>query len=170
MIIVILALLGAIIGAIVGRRKDAWDSIACWTLYGATLGFVIIAFVSIYVCENNNLSRRVVSTKYIYSLQDNSLTKGTFFLGGGSINEHLVYSYYEKGNYGYRLGYTYADEVEIIESNSVPRVEKSRPIIIRKKPFYKNMIWIMTPPSRDRTTIYVPVGTIIRNFNLDSQY
>ena len=170
MIIVILALLGAIIGAIVGRRKDTSDSIVCWGLSGAMIGFVIIAFVSISVCENTKLPRRVVSTKYIYSLQDNTLTPGRFFLGGGSVNERPVYSYYEKGNYGYRLGYTYADEVEIIESNSVPRVEKSRPIIIRKKPFYKSMIWIIAPPSCDRTTIYIPVGTIIKNFNLDSKY
>ncbi|MCE5225884.1 MAG: hypothetical protein LLG05_08475 [Porphyromonadaceae bacterium] len=171
MIILIITLLGVIIGLLLRKRRGhetTLDWLSCFIMSALLLGFIVNMIAGASMSET--LPRRVVSTKYIYSLQDNSLTKGVFFLGGGSINERPVYSYYEKGNYGYRLGCTYADEVEIVESNSTPRIEKTKPYLLDKKPFYLSMIWFMPTAGMMRTTIYVPVGTIIRNFNLDSQY
>ena len=164
MYIIILAIIGIILG-LIDKEKG---SVILLAFTGAGIGLIICFIVS--AGRSDKLPSKVIQSTPIYSLQDNALTSGHFFLGGGSINEKPVYSYYIKGEYGYKLGYTNAEIVEIIESNSTPRVEISRKFDPTHKPWYKTMIWFINTGGDTKRIIYVPKGTIIRNFNLDSKY
>lgn len=164
MIVIILVIVGIILG-IIDKEKG---NVKLFAFTGACVGLIICLAVS--ASRSYKLPSKIVQSTPIYSLQDNSITSGQFFLGGGSINEKPVYSYYIKGEYGYKLTYTPVEIVEIIESNTTPRLEVSRKFDPNHRPWYKTMIWFINTGGDTKRVIYVPKGTIITNFNLDSKY
>jgi hypothetical protein len=108
---------------------------------------------------------KCVETRNIAALQDNSSISGSFFLGCGTIKEHIVYYSYVEKNGTYKLEKFELNDVSIKFSDQRPRVEKWRNVPIKGKII--NLFAIDSWHSE--YIFYVPQGTIKQNFNLDAQ-
>jgi hypothetical protein len=131
------------------------------TMLGLVVGFVIVLF----------LPTETYKYKYsvdIVSLQDNSNTKGTFFLGSGQINGSMKYVFYYESDTGlYRMCQIDYNLTEIKYTKEKPKVIITE---YRKKDTFKNKFTIFSFHQPDNTyVIEVPEGTIKNNYNLDSQ-
>lgn len=135
-------------------------------LTGGFLSMVILTIATRFIPESSYITE-TKHVNYIYSLQDNSNVNGTFILGGGSVKEEPVYTYYIKTNAGYMLTNIKSELCAIQESDKI-----KHSIVTRKNVFINNNLrrWLIEPRATPEHIVYVPNGTIIRNFNLDSKY
>jgi hypothetical protein len=106
----------------------------------------------------------------IASLQDNSTIHGSFILGSGTIESVPTYFFYYKvyGG-GYKLGKVQYYDMTIIEDDSfTPGVYKAW---FQHTPCNKKLNrWVIRKQSKYYYYIYVPSGTIIKNFHLDTKF
>lgn len=115
--------------------------------------------------EERTVVRR---TYYLQSIQDNSNTEGTFFLGCGSVDEEMKYTFYYKTNKGFKIKQIPCKEATIIhkEVNKKPRAEL---VINKRKDDNTIMDYFSIVIDRPNYNIYVPKGTIKNNYNLDAK-
>lgn len=103
----------------------------------------------------------------IVAMSDNFQTGGNFFLGTGSLNGVPYYFYYEQAkDSGYIQGKVKAENAVIYEQDSL----KNPKIQFYTKEFvdsnWEN--WSLSfACSHERAEIFVPKGSIKRNFNFD---
>jgi hypothetical protein len=105
------------------------------------------------------------TTRYeILSLQDVSQVKGRFFLGSGTINGQMVYTFYYKSGQdivGQQLNW---GEVTLRETTDKPHFDI---ITYKQGDTPKDAFAIDHIPS-DQYIIYIPKGTIKQDFVLDA--
>jgi len=155
-IIIISIVIGIIIGIV---RKDHTDDsseqISGWGLYGLILGALLSwgvwGFDSTYVHDTTE------HYLYVYSLRNQEKTSGDFFLGSGTVEQTEYYYYYYKSNYGYERGKLPTSNVSIVETNK-------RPEIVERCKVYKGKFFKWNNTSIDRYIMYVPKGTVIKQF------
>ena len=104
----------------------------------------------------------------IYSLQDNMTPDGVMFLGTGSIQGKTIYSYYRKEGAGYKLGYVSTSNavVKQLEEDVQPYIEVHQEKC-KDTPF--SGLLYLCAPGKETYTIYVPNGSIKRDYNLDAR-
>ena len=102
----------------------------------------------------------------IISIQDSSIISGKFFLGSGSINGAMIYTYMSKNENGEMamnqlnvsdatLVYSLTPKAEEYEKFFDSKVVK---FLFGKQPFYSS-----------KYKLYIPEGTIKENYNVDLQ-
>lgn len=163
--IIITILVCLILGVLFRDELDA--SIMGSIAIGLLLGFLIADILGLTNLSKKEIEWRQIETTNIASLADGTKVEGHFTLGSGTIEGKPCYVYYVGNNInGYQIDRLLAQGVIIKEENNcIPRIVVSG--YKRTKPFYKSFYSITALTIRE-TTIYVPKGTIIRNYVLDS--
>jgi hypothetical protein len=133
---------------------------------GIFIGFIFSLFLAMVLAINvpKEISNTQEVRQYdLVSFNDSGQLDGRFFLGSGTVNESMYYRfYYEKGK-GFNYNKIEANSVKNIYYDDDPRIIKYR---ITKKP--KGLWSLMTFGFYDYYyLIYVPEGSIKRQFNLD---
>lgn len=140
--------------------------------YLLTFGFVVGLFIATMLGEtklsNKEVKWMVKNTTNIVSIADGSNMYGRFILGSGTIEGQPCYIYYTGDEIkGYKISQIKAENVIIKEEeNCLPRIVYKG--WKRTKPFYKSFFVIARIMNEKEVIIYVPKGTIIKNFVLDS--
>lgn len=130
------------------------------------LGGIIGCFLGFFIAVCLPTDYEYKNTTYnLESLQDNNTTKGSFFLGCGSIDGKMKYVfYYENGGF-YRMEQLDYELVSIKYSNGKPKYN-----IVQKVPT-KAMInrFGIDLNMYSKTYIFeIPKGSIKNNYNLDA--
>lgn len=103
-----------------------------------------------------------VEETVIYSLADNWVAEGDFFLGTGNIEGELHYYYVAESDLGYTVEKVDADATYIKYTDEKPFIEKQESV-------YTNwFIRHMTCPST-RYIIHCPENTIQKQYNVESE-
>lgn len=145
---------------VLGQILFGLDFIAFVVLFGIVISGIGIKPVS--------YDTKIIETKEIVAFNDDSQVNGNIGLFGGYIGEDMYYAFYYKVGDGYKADKVKADNTTIIESDSeIPRVDH-----VEIKPIYKDNFDTFRAKNTSidkRYIIYVPVGTIIQEFNGDLQ-
>lgn len=158
-----------VIGVIIGIiSSNGWANVI---LHGAlgfiigTIGGALIAMIVGYtghLIYPEKITEKVFNVRYLEVLQDNSSVNGSFFLGCGTINNEMCYSFYEKVDIDeFKMDMIRYNEatVKIIRDDSKPRIEN-----IHKEWRTNWGVW-----DDYYNVIYVPDGTIKNSFTLDAK-
>lgn len=148
---------GLVIG-IVRRNKgdDTIIQIGGWMFYGLIATF--IAFQIVQAIDREYIGDDTEHYLYIYSLKNKSDVYGNFFLGSGTVSETEYYYFYYKSNYGYERHKLSTNDVSIVENDN------TRPRIVERIRTYKGKYFKWEDKSTEKYIMYVPTGTIIRQF------
>lgn len=169
---------------------DIWDSIFTFIIVLSIMEWVCYSSIkSNYIKEvEPDIDLDVKSSKEIIALSDNLTVKGHHFLGCGNVNEDLYYYYLEKTESGSKMSRVQANTTYLIEDNSeTPRIEEqevwmAQQFIVVKQPtiwlnlklFFKCRKYKIGQKIKDamylkenRTVIYIPKGSIIKDFKVD---
>lgn len=135
---------------------------------GFSLGLLIATILGDTSLSDKEVRLVVKNTTHISSIADGANIQGRFMLGSGTIEGVPCYVYYVGNDIkGYKIARIKAENVVIKEEqNCTPRIVYNG--WKRIKPFFKSFLIIPRIIHEDEVTIYVPKGTIIRNFVLDS--
>lgn len=110
-------------------------------------------------------TKPVVTTYQIECLQDNNNVSGSFFIGCGSVNSRMKYTYYyDCGDSTYVLEQIDVDRATIKYTNDKPHIDKIKMV--------QTDNWInlfSNHCSLSKYIIYVPKGSIMNNYNLDAK-
>lgn len=143
------------------------------------------------VMVTSKIDYTVDDTIEIYALEDNTSTKGTFFLGTGSVNNKTYYCYYMLTEDGYKYDTISPQEYEVylnyITDDEKPHIDtlyKTKTKTISSKYYwlvsaralfnpqgYKVGTVIQTKKYTlfKKYKIYVPKGTIDENYKIDME-
>jgi len=120
------------------------------------LSFLILAFT---------LPRTITYTNHsIININDNSSVSGAFFLGSGTVDGKMAYSFYQKDGNGAKLEQVNARDVIVYQ-------DTEKPYIIRETGCTGDWQWI-AECGYDSTVlkeIHVLKGSIKNNFDLDAK-
>jgi len=134
---------------------------------GGALGAMVGLMLAMALLEIVEAEYKVMESYNIVSLQDNNGIHGSFFLGIGSINDKMRYTfYYEKEEGLYKMRQLNPSQVSIKYTDKNPRVEELGRVPI--KSFMKKFTLVNCKVCR-KYIIYVPRGSIKNNYNLDAQ-
>lgn len=157
--------IGLVIGIIRrNNRMDMWgenapvEQIFGWLFYGAVMTFIV--FNSIKFSDREYTGDKTEHYMYIYSLKNKSDVAGSFFIGSGSISETEYYYFYYKSKYGFERHKLETHNVSIDETDD------SRPRLVERIRTYKGKHFKWYDMSTNKYIMYVPKGTIIRQFRV----
>ena len=131
-------------------RMKEWLSVKTLFIFWIT---VLLFVVLPSTCDNI----KIVKSKKIYSLYNDNELNGYFVLGSGSIEQKEYYYYFTKDDGAYYKE-KISSNVGIIETEKTPRIET---IIMRPNIWYGEAVETII-----RQKIYVPKGTIIKEFKV----
>lgn len=100
---------------------------------------------------------------HIVSIQDDTAINARFSLGSGYIDEELQYYFYRVVGDSYRSGHVSQDNTYIHETNDV------MPSVLSCHRILRANWWHWDRLGHWRYDIYVPPGTIIKEFNLNAR-
>jgi hypothetical protein len=172
MIWLILALIVAIVLPIILTVKgELWDfgdgvlvfMFTCFVGVLLSLAIMVLGGGIATASGAPTQSEKVESVEVI-SLNDNSNTEGTFFLGSGSVNEELVYYYAYESDKGITVGEIDADEVYINYTDKQPRLEKYQ---TKFKSEFLNWSFAYLGEDSCYYKLYIPEGSIIEEYTID---
>jgi hypothetical protein len=107
-----------------------------------------------------------IKTYEIETLQDNSVTKGRFFIGSGRVDGSFKYTFYYFFQGGYKLK-------ELDHDRVIIKYNKTNPKVVEYDRHLTDDLVNDFVMSHDNETksyvIYVPKGTIRQDYNLDSK-
>ncbi|MBR2246150.1 MAG: hypothetical protein IJ880_03845 [Bacilli bacterium] len=128
-----------------------------------TVGIIVINVGVLYIADSEDY---LVETEGIYSLKDNAVSEGMFFLGSGMIDGDLKYYYIveeEKGLIIKNVGkdFTYLKETNDEEPN----------LKVYQKGLKNEWLqeWFPMMFSNKTYVMTVPKGSIIYDFNIDME-
>ena len=127
-------------------------------IIGAFLGFVVALFIP------SEKKWVLDETHELQSFKDNSSLQGGFFLGTGSVNGYIKYTFYYKINGGFKLMQLDYEDVIIKYSNEKPKFEKYKEVCTEATINKYSLYFEHT-----KYTVYVPEGTIKQNYVLDAE-
>ena len=137
-------------------------------LGGAFMGFVFsLIFLVISFCLSfADVPNYESAPIPMAALQDGSSIEGSFFLGCGSINEKMTYTFL-MGNEeeGFKMEQVDASSVTIKFTEDAPHYTKMR----SKLNWYGRFLWGVDSIGASEYVFYVPEGTIKYNYNIDLQ-
>lgn len=129
-------------------------------ILGLIAGFIGTAFTTAIAETEADKTWVTVEETAIYSLADNLVAEGDFFLGTGNVEGELHYYYVAESDLGYTVERVGADATYIKYTDENPHIEKQESI-------YTNwFIRHMTCPST-RYIIHCPENTIQKQYNVD---
>lgn len=164
--ILILMLIGIIIGLIrelIGGYYSDFTDFFMASLTGGLIGFISGIIIALALPMDTYIKRYSIN---IESLKDHSNASGEFFLGCGSINGSMKYSFYYEENGLYRLMQLDYTDVAIKYSDKKPRVNVSE---LWFTDAAINQYAIDLNIGDKSYIIEVPEGTIKNNYILDSE-
>tara|TARA_R110000782_G_C14630275_1_gene394341 strand:+ start:43 stop:546 length:504 start_codon:yes stop_codon:yes gene_type:complete len=164
--IILLGIIGAIIGGR-GWYKDFGLEVEVFMFgfFGLMFG-CFIGFITAIALPTEVLKEDSPNIKELVSLQDGSSVSGNFFLGCGSINGSMKYTYYyEVEKDLFKMGRTDYDRV-LIKYDSIPRLETFRYV---QTDYWLNWFSIDLGQIKPQYIFHVPKGTIKNDYNLDAQ-
>ena len=141
--------------------KDLEELFAGFFLSLICAGFVAVIGMIIGRCLPNDEITYTETVTPIVALEDGHSSDDVFFLGSGCINDNLYYYYVTEDSRGYMVKKIKTSEA-YVRYDETPRIET---LTGRGFKHWYNYIWAL--PSKTFTTIYVPEGTILNNFNID---
>lgn len=144
-----------------GEINDVGEGIIIFLFMG--IGSIIptmivglcIAIPAQYIQGSHEIEKHYI---YPISLERDSETSGRFILGSGRIETTQYYFFYYESIYGYKLSKIPVDNTYLIETNK-------RPQIVNVVDRYNGGLIKLEDGRSKRTIIYVPEGTIIKQFN-----
>jgi len=171
-ILLLLSVLGIFIALYIST-KDGWCGIFevifdvfFGFLVGGTLGLLIAIIIGSFIPDKYTENVEVPEYK-IYNLQDNSNVSGSFFLGSGRVDEKMAYTFYIHTVDGYVPMSLETSTCAIKETDDI----KPQMVSVKRKFKNKNFDkWAATTDPTICHIIYVPKGTIVKNYNLDAKY
>ena len=131
------------------------------------LWFIVFFIVGVFIGIFPERKYVPTESKNIVAISDNLQTKGSFFLGTGSLDGTLYYFYYEQAkDSGYIQGKVKVENAEIYEQDSIknPKIQFYTKEFVNNN--WNNWAFLITC-SFERAEIFVPKGSIKRNFNFD---
>lgn len=167
MIIVILFI---ILGVFVGYKmaEDMLDEFVDYVfgcipmlLFGMIFGFLGFGLSALLPAKMHT----VIVTDKVVSLQDGSSVSGNFFLGCGTIEGKMKYTYYRDSNGVFSMNQLPMESTTIVYSELEPKVEQHTTCMVEGA--FINYFAIDVP--YDKYVVYVPKGTIKNGFSLDAQ-
>lgn len=130
---------------------------------GLLIGFIFGIIVPIILPTESILVK--TSSNKIECLQDNNNVSGSFFVGCGSVNNSMKYTYYyDCGDSTFVMAQLDVENVKIKYTNERPYVEKFE--------YKKTDKWINSfsfELRRPKYIIHIPKGSIMNNYNLDAK-
>ena len=128
------------------------------------LGFIVSGSIAWGLSNLAEQNIELHHTTQLVAIQDNVDIVGSFFLGTGNIEGKLVYYYYEAvGGGGIKPNKIESNNVTIYEVDNIePRIEH-----FEATGFKKRILNYILYPMKSHVNIYVPKGSILRNFNLN---
>lgn len=154
-------------GLIEGIQDGEISSVFAGFFIGLILGLFVMAPIA-WIVDSPPIEDCIVTehTQYIESLNDNLGTEGRFAIGCGMVKTDMYYYYLEKTEHGLKMNKIEADEVYVCEEkNCTPRYTYYR--ITGFKNWYDYIYRV--PLDTINHTLFVPEGTIYRNYNIDLQ-
>ncbi len=157
------------IAVIIYRYKQFVNSY--WRRFGDFVMDSVISLVVIAFCVVSLNIVGVAATDYswetkeqyaIRSISDTTQTRGSAFLGTGSIKDEPVYFYYKEiAPNTFVQEYVGTEDVKIIESDRPPslRVEQERS---------NDITWSFFRDNGTRYAFFVPKGSVVVNYTLDT--
>lgn len=135
------------------------------TMVGAFVGFLVsVVWSSCTFDKPENVIHKTENYEII-CLQDNKTITGDFFLGCGSIDGHMAYTFYYKDEKndirGEELPYDY---VVLQYTKDKPKYEISYDLC-KESPY--RIIYNGSKLNK-QYRIYIPEGTILQNYSLDA--
>ena len=164
--IILLGIIGAIIGGR-GWYKDFGleREVFAFGFFGACFGSLFGLIIS-FAIPTEVLKEETPEIRQLVSLQDGSSVSGSFFLGCGSVEGTMKYTYYyevEKDLFKMgRIDYSKA----LIKYDSTAYLETFRYV---QTDYWLNWFSIDIKQIKPQYIFHVPEGTIKNNYNLDAQ-
>jgi hypothetical protein len=165
-IIVMLVMLGAVtLWKAVDFKTDLADYLG-GVIMGAVGGFLglFLGLGLAWVIGTTLPSKYVLKSQIeLVAMQDTANVQGSFFLGSGTIESKPYYVFYQKTGKGLKFGKIPVENVIVYE-------EKGRTdglINVYAKRFTKDVYKLFAVVSGTRYEIFIPKGSILRDFKLD---
>ncbi len=147
---------------IIQLRDHDIISVLLLLLAGGVLSAV--SFIVPFLIAGDFVEREIYKETRLVSLQDSIDVKGQFFLFGGSIEgEPYYYFYKELSSGGYQLDKIEAYRVIIFEE------DRDNALMVQYRNIYEKTSWSFRVAEYSKYEIYIPRGTLIRNFRLDTE-
>jgi hypothetical protein len=170
--ILITAIIGLVLGLIIAIIIHEWFFIYLgYSIGGIIVGALIGFFITVLTPKDCEVV--VIKTTELENIKDNSMTSGNFFLGCGSINGSMVYTFYEKIDTNeFQLRTISCYVTTIAYTDSVPRIEEYSLRELNNEHNRKYTIGLSLFPyvsAFSQYKIYVPKGSIKQNYVLDAE-
>lgn len=138
-------------------------------LFGVVIGLLAILIIGGIIGTFLPTKDVPIDTWYIYSVEDNMQTEGSFVLGCGSVDEDLTYYYMVNTNRGYKVKDIPASEcyIKIIGSNDDDGITTPQIVEYQGEFINENHYWIGMPSGHSYSVMYVPEDTIKEKYNVD---
>lgn len=139
-----------------------WFIVFLMSLFPTILSVLVLGVgvvgASMIVYKDHTFSSPIVS------MQDNSETRGSFFLGSGTFKSEPVFWYYTGEHGVYQLRSQLASESTIVYSDDEPRVEW------QCEGYDWTNKWLFRPDcDPNEFTFYVPKGSVTSKIDLDAR-
>ena len=125
-------------------------------IFFACVLFLFVAIVDGIISQNNYIKTDVVE---LVSFSNGTTQKGSFFLGTGSLEGELIYSYCYRSNGGIQMSFIPAEKTTIFEEDvTQPRIEVYS---------LKGKIFGMVNDTPSKYHVYIPNGSIWQGYDVD---
>lgn len=141
--------------------RDTFEFVFIPLMIGALTGTVVLGIFTILSIANLLPTHTESTYGSLEAINDNSSVSGSFFLGSGSVNGRMVFSYYQKSGDSYQLLQQDADRSLVKYTDGIPTVE-----YLKDCSSIPSLESICSSP---RFIFYVPRGSIQSNYNLDAK-
>lgn len=133
-------------------------------LFGALTGGVVGCIVAIIIGFLQPGHFIPESKTPLVALQDNTTSRGSFFLGSGSIQGEMRYFYFRQEGVGYKA------ESKPAYSSLIVEDEEKAPYLVEYHWRFINpnaWKWGLEPNTTRDDEFHIPKGSILRNYTLD---
>lgn len=158
--ILIIACVVLVVGILlcIFTRYEGWGSVG---IFAAAAALVVALLVPVSLTPTGMYSSPDTETeeRALISLGNDSETKGSFFLGTGTVEEDQVYVYLVDTNLGAEMKTVKVSNARIVEGGGEPRIEYWRLCDLT--------VWLPWPAcSRPILVFHIPPGSISREFTI----
>lgn len=163
-ILTIIAIIVLIVSTVLDfSYYDFLENLALASLRGLIIFFIWILLTGLWLCTGKKIDEKIIETKNILSIKDNSSITGSWSLFSGKIEEIDYYFYWVKTEKGNTREKAEADSVYIVEQDiEQPYYKKYESICKTLDNFETTCLW-----EEDYYIFYVPKNTIKYDYSLE---